>query len=59
MTNYTWETVWSYRKLNDDGKPYLCKLFFFAGSVRYDGYWMNATDNFWMVPRVNPWLYEI
>jgi hypothetical protein len=49
-------TVWQYRATNyETHSKYLRTIFFYAGSINYNGSWMGPSDCVWMVPRPNTW----
>jgi hypothetical protein len=45
-----YSTVWSYMTTDDSGRRYRRTVFFYAGSIEYDGRWLGPTDCVWMVP---------
>lgn len=51
-------TVWSYRTSDEDGRPILRTIFFYVGSVIYNGCWMGCSDCMWIVPEPNPWVRQ-
>lgn len=49
-------TVWQYRaKDYETGRYYWRVVFFYAGSVNYDGMWGGPSLCVWMVPRRYSW----
>lgn len=52
----TFYVLWSYLSSDEEGKPFIRRLFFYAGSVNYGGWWMGPSDCVWMIPNLNDWV---